>query len=258
MTEKNQEPELTGKKVLFVDDEKDLAEVVELLLLKEKCIFDSCTNITDAYAKLQAEKFDIVITDMTMQGGSGLELIEKIKAEMPDGPVCILLTGQNDDKVIEQAYSLGAALIVFKPISRKDLVASIRLSLQPAEKRWQRRSARAEVSSDVTAKISLDNLSQDSQCINVSVGGMFIAINDNTALPASAETIQFDVKAVLSNETVELSGAGIVRWVRRSANEDGPRGIGVEFSGLDAAATETVSRLVADSSSNAFIPNKPR
>lgn len=87
----------TGERVLFVDDEEDVAQVGGEML--DRMGYLSVTE-TDPEKALncfteQPQGFDLVVTDMTMPGMSGLRLMEKIKAIRPDIPV-IITSGYSD------------------------------------------------------------------------------------------------------------------------------------------------------------------
>ncbi len=80
------------KAVLFVDDHEVLArlscEILQMEGYKAVCAYSAA----DALEKFQKEKFDILVTDMRMDGMNGLELARKIHATSPKTPV-IIVTG---------------------------------------------------------------------------------------------------------------------------------------------------------------------
>ena len=80
------------KAVLFVDDHEMLArlscEILEMQGYRAVCAYSAA----DALEKFQREKFDIIVTDMRMDGMSGLELARKVHSTSPHIPV-IIVTG---------------------------------------------------------------------------------------------------------------------------------------------------------------------
>ena len=71
------------------------------------------------------DRFDLLITDQTMPGVTGVELIRKIRDIRPEFPV-ILCTGFSDDIVEQEIGEINVAEILFKPVIKKDLAAAIR------------------------------------------------------------------------------------------------------------------------------------
>ncbi len=80
------------KAILFVDDHELLARLSCEILEMQGYRAVSAYNAQDALAKLQDEKFDLLVTDFRMEGMNGLELAKKVHAKSPEIPV-ILVTG---------------------------------------------------------------------------------------------------------------------------------------------------------------------
>jgi DNA-binding NtrC family response regulator len=80
------------KAVLFVDDHEVLARLSCEILEMQGYKAVSAYSAADAIEKFQREKFDIIVTDMRMEGMNGLELARKIHAVSPHTPV-IIVTG---------------------------------------------------------------------------------------------------------------------------------------------------------------------
>ena len=111
--------------VLVVDDDVMFNQSLVFLL---ECLG---VEAVQADAALQALKIilttdiDIVISDVYMPGMNGLELLRKIKQLKPDLPV-ILISGNADDSLAEEAAQSGAMAFFPKPISRNKLTAMLR------------------------------------------------------------------------------------------------------------------------------------
>ncbi|MEZ4873184.1 MAG: response regulator [Bdellovibrionales bacterium] len=114
-----------GKKVLVVDDEKDLCEIVSFELEDIGFSVKTAHNGSDAFTMVKDQgDFDLVISDVRMTGGDGIELLENIKKYDAKKPPVILMTGFADvteDEVLEK----GAIAIIAKPISFSELRSSI-------------------------------------------------------------------------------------------------------------------------------------
>jgi PAS domain S-box-containing protein len=115
------------ERILFVDDEKSLAEVVGQMLKSLGYDLVTKTSSIDAYETFlaQPEAFDLVITDMTMPHMTGSELAKKLLALRPDIPI-ILCTGFSEIINDEQAKDLGIKEFVMKPVLMRNIAETIR------------------------------------------------------------------------------------------------------------------------------------
>lgn len=111
--------DLTGYKILIVDDEEDLREILsEDFALQGATVF-TAKNGRDAYDIALAELPHVILSDVRMPGGDGVELLKRIRAVYDKTPPHIfLLTGFSDLKP-EQAEELGGQGLVSKPFSLK-------------------------------------------------------------------------------------------------------------------------------------------
>ncbi|MCG8683278.1 MAG: ABC transporter substrate-binding protein [Desulfobacterales bacterium] len=122
-----QSPQLGSERVLFVDDEPGLTNIGKLMLEK---LGYSVETENDPSAALEMvkqfpEKFDLVITDMTMPNMSGEQLIREVLQVNPKLPV-ILTTGFNNRIDRETAAALGAKQYLEKPFNRTQLGQAIK------------------------------------------------------------------------------------------------------------------------------------
>jgi PAS domain S-box-containing protein len=122
------------ERILFVDDEEMLANLGEELLTG---LGYQATTITDSTKALSlfaanAEHFDIVITDQTMPGICGKDLIQDLKKIRPDIPT-ILCTGYSNKVHAGTAAELGINAFLIKPVALPELLQTIRRVLDGAE-----------------------------------------------------------------------------------------------------------------------------
>ena len=68
-------------RILVVDDEPDLRTLYELTLLREGYRVDAAGSLAEAWQRLEAQRFDAVITDMRLPDGLGLELLHRVAAQ---------------------------------------------------------------------------------------------------------------------------------------------------------------------------------
>ncbi len=119
---------LTGnERILFIDDEVMLAEVGKEMLEQLGYRVTARTNALEALTTFQnqPETFDLVITDQTMPGITGVDLSRRILQIRPDMPI-ILCTGYSSQISEEEAMSLGIKGFVMKPFGKKGIASLIR------------------------------------------------------------------------------------------------------------------------------------
>lgn len=125
--------DLTGYKILIVDDEEDLREILsEDFSLQGATVF-TAKNGREAYDIALAELPHVILSDVRMPDGDGVELLKRIRAVYGTTPPHIfLLTGFSDLKP-EQAAELGGQGLVSKPFSLKLLRERVAAALQTSK-----------------------------------------------------------------------------------------------------------------------------
>lgn len=106
---------MARQKVLIVDDEPDIRELLEITLGRMKLDTASAKNIADARAILERESFDLCLTDMRLPDGSGLDLIQFIQQRFPQLPVA-MITAFGSLETAVQALKAGAFDYLTKPV----------------------------------------------------------------------------------------------------------------------------------------------
>lgn len=122
------------KKILIVDDEKDMRESISLILNKKlnggvDYAIISCSSAREAMIEIRENDFDIVLTDIKMPDVSGLTLLDNIKTINRDVPV-ILMTAYADLNTAVEAVKQGAFDFIMKPVHPDYLVHSVNKALQ--------------------------------------------------------------------------------------------------------------------------------
>ncbi|MDD9302525.1 MAG: response regulator [Desulfobacter sp.] len=115
------------ERILFIDDEKSIVKVANLMLQKLGYSVDSKTNPLDALSDFKAapDSFDLLITEMTMPNLTGDQLAIKAKAIRSDIPI-IICTGFSERMNEQIACDLGTAGVLMKPIVRSKMAKTVR------------------------------------------------------------------------------------------------------------------------------------
>lgn len=116
------------KTVLILEDDIDLAEGIELSLQSEELNFVICSTIADARAVIPKQKIDLMIFDINLPDGSGLEFCREIKRKVSI-PIA-LLTAKDMELDIVKGLESGADDYITKPFSLMVLRARIRALLR--------------------------------------------------------------------------------------------------------------------------------
>lgn len=112
-------------KILIVEDEQDLIRDMKSYLDKENFICETASNYDDADLKLELYDYDIVLVDITLPGGTGLDLVRKLKKSGRDTGI-LIISAKNalDDKLT--GLTLGADDYITKPFHLAELNARIK------------------------------------------------------------------------------------------------------------------------------------
>lgn len=111
--------------VLVVDDDDDLREVVAQDFASKGYEVRTAASGDEAFRLVQQAPVDLVLSDLRMPSGDGIDLLKQIVALDAPRPAVILMTGFADLNS-EQARALGAAALVGKPFDRSALFATVR------------------------------------------------------------------------------------------------------------------------------------
>ena len=116
--------------VLVVDDNPDSIRIVESILKGSGYEVAAATSGQEALDAIDAKPQAVILLDVMMPGMSGLEVLEKLRAEPRNGRIpVILLTAKTQDEDVISGYRYGADYYIPKPFTSKQLLYGIRLVL---------------------------------------------------------------------------------------------------------------------------------
>ena len=115
-------------KILIVDDEPDILELLSMTITRMKFEAISATNLKDAKALLECHTFQLCLTDMRLPDGSGLELITHIQENYKNIPSVMITAYGSIDTAIE-AMKVGAFDFLSKPVELDKLRSVIKNSM---------------------------------------------------------------------------------------------------------------------------------
>nr|WP_070251408.1 sigma-54 dependent transcriptional regulator [Duganella phyllosphaerae] len=120
---------MRSPRVLVVDDEADLRELLELTLVKMGLDVDSAATVAEARALLARHPYQLVLTDMRLPDGLGLELVREVAATYKNTPIAVVTAfGSADNAVV--ALKAGAFDYIAKPVALDQLRLLVRSALR--------------------------------------------------------------------------------------------------------------------------------
>jgi DNA-binding response OmpR family regulator len=177
---------VAAKRVLVLEDEPRTAEVVESYLRRDGFEATLCGTVEEALAALRHAAPDVMILDVTLPDGSGLDVL-RATTSTGDRVPAIVLTARGDESDRIVGLELGADDYVTKPFSPRELMARIRALLRRVDERSP-------------AKASADQV--------LRVGGMEIDLASHEVSiegrPASVTATEFRILAVLASSPGEV------------------------------------------------------
>lgn len=115
-------------RVLVVDDEPDIRELLELTLAKMGLAVDAVGSVAEAKVRLQQTRYGLCLTDMRLPDGEGLELVRHIAALRGDLPVAVITAHGSTENAVA-ALKAGAFDYVGKPVALEQLRSLVRSAL---------------------------------------------------------------------------------------------------------------------------------
>lgn len=229
---------LKGKTLLVVDDEADLRDIVasELEFMGAK-VFQA-ENISHAQKVLSENKIDLIVSDIRMPGGTGVDLLDVVKAKHTDVPPVILITGFADITT-EDAFNKGAEALLNKPFKLDDLIKMVVRYTSPFTERFKE-----QVSSNRV-------LNTDTKKVQFGRGGFSAEVDTNGKKYDVGELVRFNF--MYGNEKFE--GDAACRWIKQTESGTHKAVIGFEFMNLDPQTLGRFQKINDGKNVVAYIPS---
>ena len=114
--------------ILIVDDDEVIRDTLKELL-SEHYVCKTAGTADEAFARLAEKPYDLVLTDISMPGISGLELLGRVLERYPKMPV-IVVSGISDQEHVQGLIKLGAFDFLLKPFRLEVVEKSVRRALE--------------------------------------------------------------------------------------------------------------------------------
>jgi DNA-binding NtrC family response regulator len=111
-------------RVLVIDDDPGLAEVIELLLSSESYVPLKAATAREGVERALADAPDVVVTDLKLPDGTGLDVVQRVRAERPELPLVLITSYSSLDSAIG-ALRAGAVDYLIKPFENADFLDAV-------------------------------------------------------------------------------------------------------------------------------------
>jgi two-component system response regulator (stage 0 sporulation protein F) len=102
-------------RLLIVDDQEGVAEMIQRSLHGYDCEFVAVGDGESAIREIQRTKFDLIFLDIVLPGINGIEVLKHVKKVAPETPV-VIMTGYFDGRLLDEASRVGIVSFLRKPI----------------------------------------------------------------------------------------------------------------------------------------------
>ena len=120
-----------SKKILVIEDEPDIRKTLEYNLERENFIVTTASSLSDAKGHLAKDNFSLLILDLMLPDGSGLDLCRELKSDSTnESPLILILTAKDDEVDRVVGFELGADDYVTKPFSIRELILRVKAILK--------------------------------------------------------------------------------------------------------------------------------
>ena len=149
MTDRSTQKGVRAERILVVDDEKQICEIITSMLIAANYECREGASGLEALALLESgEQFDLMLSNLLMPELDGIGLLERTTDKYPDMPV-VMVTGVRDVSVALSAMRNGAFDYLMKPFEREQLVAVVRRALDDRRMKMERRAYVSSLESQV-------------------------------------------------------------------------------------------------------------
>ena len=126
------------KKILIVDDEKDIRNNIRAILNDENYLTETAENSDEALKLVNNNSFDLIILDVWLNDSTldGIELLKALKISYCDIPV-VIISGHGNIEMAVEAIKEGAQEFIEKPFSSERLIISVSRSIEVAQIKYE-------------------------------------------------------------------------------------------------------------------------
>jgi two-component system phosphate regulon response regulator PhoB len=123
-----------SQRILIIEDEPDIRKTLEYNISREGYKVVSASSLSEGNEQINSSDFSLILLDLMLPDGSGLDLCREIKSDKDKSPTPIIILTAKDDEVDKVVgFELGADDYVTKPFSVRELILRIKAILKRGE-----------------------------------------------------------------------------------------------------------------------------
>ena len=157
---------MSGQRILLVDDEAQIGEVLSKYLEREGYATTVAGTAAEALATAESQRPDLLILDLNLPDGSGLDVFRTLTAQEPLPTIMLTARSEEIDRVV--GLELGADDYITKPFSPREVVARVRAVL--------RRSSGEHGEERAVKMLRVRDLTIDAQAHEVRIGDRAVTL----------------------------------------------------------------------------------
>ncbi len=237
--------------ILIVDDDEELLSSIatSFRLFQFKVVEKRSGKEAIEYLKSD-DTVSLVISDIRMPDGSGMDVLEFMRARSSNHPKILFISGYSDYSVSEM-YNKGVDGFFSKPFRISAIKDAITKTLLNLNERWSQPPV-GHLS--MMLKKTVESLKSDEPCpVRMGRGGFFVELN--MQFPNEGDLVSFDFTIKDGVPISRLQGQGRVRWVRTDADGGVSRGAGVEVEYIDENCRKKFIDWLIKQNLVSFIPH---
>ena len=146
-------------KILIVDDEKDILRALEFILSREGHSVSTATSGEEAIELLKKDEYDLVLTDLRMEGMDGLEVLQRT-LQMRPSTLVIIMTAYATVESAVTAMKMGASDYIVKPFINEDVKMRIKRLLDHKRLLQENIALKQQLSQRIPGRVFLGNSNQ--------------------------------------------------------------------------------------------------
>jgi DNA-binding NtrC family response regulator len=172
-----------SEKILVIDDERSICDAIAHILKGAGYAVTTSTSGSEGIKIFEGGRFDLVITDMKMEGTNGLDVLRRVNELAPEVPVMVITAFGSIDSAVE-AVKLGATDYIAKPFVNDDLKLRVNKTLEAIRLAKENQELRAQLSD----RYDFSNILGRSEVMKKSLRLLDRAIPTNSTILITGET----------------------------------------------------------------------
>lgn len=235
----------TNIKVLVVDDEADLREVIAKRFKIYGYEVFTAESGNKAIEMLKTTPVHIIISDIKMPDGTGVDLIQHIRKTDWKFPKLFFISGFSS-VTVDELYNFGADGFFSKPFDTKSLLNTIRSASLSIEEKYS-----SPFAEPILQKFSLSQIDISNPDSQIKFGRGGILLKSDKFFPNENANVDFEI-TLKSGESLKFVGKN--RWSRLQKQNNLPTGGGFEIVHADKVTCDWLKKYIEETKPIAYIP----